>query len=183
MVGAMPLDLVLRQARIAVADATRCCDIGVAGRPHRGHRAAHSIATRRRSTSTAAWSSAGFVETHIHLDKSCILDRCRCEHGTLEEAIAEVAAAKRGVHRGGCLCARPPHARKGDRAGHDARCGPMSRSIRGWASQFQRRSQRLKAGLCLGHRSGNLRVSAGGPDQRSRHRGASGRKLARAVPT
>ncbi|MGE3775509.1 MAG: amidohydrolase family protein, partial [Gammaproteobacteria bacterium] len=37
----------------------------------------------------------GFVDTHIHLDKSCILDRCRAEHGTLEEAIAQVAAAKR----------------------------------------------------------------------------------------
>lgn len=38
----------------------------------------------------------GFVDTHIHLDKSCILDRCRLERGTLDEAIAEVAAAKRG---------------------------------------------------------------------------------------
>jgi cytosine deaminase len=38
---------------------------------------------------------AGFVETHIHLDKSCILDRCRSQHGTLKEAIGEVAAAKR----------------------------------------------------------------------------------------
>ena len=37
---------------------------------------------------------AGFVETHIHLDKSVILERCRCEQGTLKEAIAEVAAAK-----------------------------------------------------------------------------------------
>ncbi len=37
----------------------------------------------------------GLVETHIHLDKSCLLDRCRSEQGTLEEAIAEVAAAKR----------------------------------------------------------------------------------------
>jgi cytosine/creatinine deaminase len=37
----------------------------------------------------------GFVETHIHLDKSCILDRCRSHDGTLAEAIAEVAAAKR----------------------------------------------------------------------------------------
>ena len=37
----------------------------------------------------------GFVETHIHLDKSCILERCRSDEGTLEEAIAEVAAAKR----------------------------------------------------------------------------------------
>lgn len=37
----------------------------------------------------------GFVETHIHLDKSCIMGRCDCRHGTLEEAIAAVAAAKR----------------------------------------------------------------------------------------
>ncbi len=37
----------------------------------------------------------GLVETHIHLDKSCILDRCRSEQGTLAEAIAEVASAKR----------------------------------------------------------------------------------------
>jgi cytosine/creatinine deaminase len=39
--------------------------------------------------------SPGFVETHIHLDKSCILDRCKAEKGHLEEAIGEVAKAKR----------------------------------------------------------------------------------------
>ncbi len=38
--------------------------------------------------------SPGFVETHIHLDKSCILDRCKSERGDLEEAIAEAAKAK-----------------------------------------------------------------------------------------
>jgi cytosine deaminase len=37
----------------------------------------------------------GFVETHIHLDKSCILDRCQSDKGTLQEAIGQVAAAKR----------------------------------------------------------------------------------------
>jgi cytosine deaminase len=36
----------------------------------------------------------GFVETHIHLDKSCISDRCACRTGTLKEAIEAVAAAK-----------------------------------------------------------------------------------------
>src|SRR4030081_3518158 len=36
----------------------------------------------------------GFVETHIHLDKSCISDRCTCRTGTLKEAIESVAAAK-----------------------------------------------------------------------------------------
>ena len=43
--------------------------------------------------------SPGFVETHIHLDKSCILDRCKAEKGHLEEAIGEVAKAKRAAQR------------------------------------------------------------------------------------
>jgi cytosine deaminase len=38
--------------------------------------------------------SPGLIETHIHLDKSCILDRCKAETGDLDEAIREVAAAK-----------------------------------------------------------------------------------------
>ncbi len=38
----------------------------------------------------------GLVETHIHLDKTCILDRCRIERGTVAEAVRETAAAKRG---------------------------------------------------------------------------------------
>src|SRR3954468_2659962 len=37
----------------------------------------------------------GLVETHIHLDKTCILDRCRTEDGTVQEALRETAAAKR----------------------------------------------------------------------------------------
>ena len=37
----------------------------------------------------------GFIETHIHLDKACILDRCQAERGDLAEAIDEVARVKR----------------------------------------------------------------------------------------
>ena len=54
--------------------------------------------SRRRSTisvSMAALVAPGFVETHIHLDKSCIIDRCSIVEGTLQEAIAETARAKR----------------------------------------------------------------------------------------
>ncbi len=40
--------------------------------------------------------SSGLIETHIHLDKSCILDRCKADKGDLEEAIQEVARAKKG---------------------------------------------------------------------------------------
>lgn len=38
----------------------------------------------------------GFVETHIHLDKSCILDRCRTDDGDLASAIAKVSELKLG---------------------------------------------------------------------------------------
>jgi cytosine deaminase len=38
----------------------------------------------------------GLIETHIHLDKTCILDRCRIEEGTVAEAVRETAVAKRG---------------------------------------------------------------------------------------
>ena len=38
----------------------------------------------------------GFVETHIHLDKSCILDRISSQRGGLDEAIGEVARLKQG---------------------------------------------------------------------------------------
>jgi cytosine deaminase len=37
----------------------------------------------------------GLVETHVHLDKSCILDRCHATEGTLAEAVRLSAAAKR----------------------------------------------------------------------------------------
>ena len=36
----------------------------------------------------------GFIETHIHLDKSCILERCHSDKGDLDEAIQEAAKAK-----------------------------------------------------------------------------------------
>ena len=37
----------------------------------------------------------GFIETHIHLDKSRIVGRCQAQRGDLEEAIAEVAKQKK----------------------------------------------------------------------------------------
>jgi cytosine deaminase len=88
----MPLDLVLRNARIHGRGAAMF-DIGIAG---------GKIVEIGQIASDAATEdvggrlvTAGFVETHIHLDKSCILDRCQSETGTLQEAIAQVAAAKR----------------------------------------------------------------------------------------
>lgn len=43
-----------------------------------------------------AFAFAGFVDSHIHLDKACILDRCTICEGTLAEAVRETAKAKEG---------------------------------------------------------------------------------------
>ena len=39
---------------------------------------------------------SGLVETHIHLDKTCILDRCPAAEGSVAEAVRLTAAAKAG---------------------------------------------------------------------------------------
>src|SRR5512132_1732445 len=89
----MPLDLVLRQGRLAGSDEAPV-DIGVAdGRIV--DIAPHVVADAPEQQLDGRLVIPGFVETHIHLDKSCILERCNCERGTLEEAIEAVAAAKR----------------------------------------------------------------------------------------
>ncbi|WP_027349323.1 amidohydrolase family protein [Halotalea alkalilenta] len=36
----------------------------------------------------------GLIETHIHLDKACIMQRCRLQAGTLAEAVRQTSAAK-----------------------------------------------------------------------------------------
>jgi cytosine/creatinine deaminase len=89
----MPLDLVLRQGRLTGSDEAPV-DIGVAnGRIV--DIAPHIVADAPEQRLDGRLVIPGFVETHIHLDKSCILERCSCERGTLEEAIETVAAAKR----------------------------------------------------------------------------------------
>jgi cytosine deaminase len=92
----MPFDLVLRNGRIAGRD-HELVDIGVRDgliaaigpRLENGPDNAGDIRLDGRLL------VPGFVETHIHLDKSCISDRCTCRTGTLQEAIESVTAAKR----------------------------------------------------------------------------------------
>ena len=89
----MSLDLILRNARIAGRE-NELLDIGVAqGR-------VVEIAAKISSDALSEDAGGhlvipGLVDTHVHLDKSCILERCQCEQGTLQEAIVQVAAAKR----------------------------------------------------------------------------------------
>ena len=91
---AMDFDLILREANIGGREGAPM-DIGVVGgriatvEPHlTGAGPEHSLA--------GCLVLPGLVETHIHLDKSCLLGRCHCHEGTLAEAIGAVAAAKRG---------------------------------------------------------------------------------------
>jgi len=87
----MAFDLILRNARIA-GDEGRCVDIAI--RDGRFAAVAADLAADGPEQDVAGRLVVpGFVETHIHLDKSCILDRCASD-GTLAEAIAGVAAAK-----------------------------------------------------------------------------------------
>ena len=89
----MALDLILREGRVgAFGDAT--IDIGIAG-GRIVEIARKIVGDGPEMPLGGRFVHSGFVDTHIHLDKSCILDRCRCEQGTLQEAIAQVAAAKR----------------------------------------------------------------------------------------
>ena len=86
------MDVVLRNARLAPAPG-RLVDVGIAG----GRIAAIETGLAAEGQSLDLGGrllSPGFVETHIHLDKSCILERCQAKRGDLEEAIAEVAKQK-----------------------------------------------------------------------------------------
>jgi cytosine/creatinine deaminase len=83
------LDLILKNARVD----DQGCDIGIAA----GRIAAISPRLEDEGETIdldGRLVSAGFIETHIHLDKSCILDRCASERGDLAEAIGEAAKAK-----------------------------------------------------------------------------------------
>ncbi len=87
------MDLILRNARIAGQEDRPPADIGI----ERGRIAAIEpglAAEGEEIDVRGRLASPGFIETHIHLDKSCLLDRCKSEEGTLAEAIEEVAKAK-----------------------------------------------------------------------------------------
>jgi cytosine deaminase len=86
------MDLILRNSRCVGAE-DRLADIGIDG--GKIVAIAPGLAAEGESIDLGGrLVSTGFIETHIHLDKSCILDRCKSDRGDLEEAIAEAAKAK-----------------------------------------------------------------------------------------
>ena len=89
------MDSVVRRARIPDGDGSRVVDIGI----HTGRIAAiePTLTADAPALDAEGWLVVpGLVEMHIHLDKSCIIDRCQAEAGTLAEAVRQSAAAKRG---------------------------------------------------------------------------------------
>ena len=87
------MELIVRNARLSSAPEGPLMDIGVTGgrivalEPHLHAEAAEFDAE-------GCLVCAGFVETHIHLDKSCIIDRCAPEVGRQANAVPRVAAVK-----------------------------------------------------------------------------------------
>jgi len=88
------MDLIIRDACILQERELRTVDIGIQGATI----AAISSTLEADAPELKAAGCLvipGMIETHIHLDKTCILDRCRIEEGTVAEAVRETAAAKR----------------------------------------------------------------------------------------
>ena len=80
------MDLVVANARVFGREGGPA-DIGIAG--------GRIVAIEPRLEAAAArldaggrLVSAGLVETHIHLDKTRIIDRCAVSEGTVQEAVA-----------------------------------------------------------------------------------------------
>ncbi|MFZ4807801.1 MAG: amidohydrolase family protein [Hyphomicrobiaceae bacterium] len=87
------MDLILRNARVLGAE-DRLQDIAIAAGKIAA--VAPALAADGETIDLGGLLVApGLIETHIHLDKSNILDRCKAEKGDLEEAIGEVAKQKR----------------------------------------------------------------------------------------
>jgi cytosine deaminase len=89
-----PMDLIIRNALILRGAELSVVDIGI------GHGSILAVGPELQSDARELDASGcllvpGLIETHIHLDKTCILDRCRIEQGTVAEAARETAAAKR----------------------------------------------------------------------------------------
>ena len=88
------MDLILRNVRLIDAE-QQTTDIGIMDGKIADIRP-NLVAEGETIDLEGRLVSSGLIETHIHLDKSCILDRCKADKGDLEEAIQEVARAKKG---------------------------------------------------------------------------------------
>lgn len=88
------MDLIIRNAQVAGINGGNPVDLGIDDGKFAAIEAGLS-ADGREIDVAGKLVAPGFIETHIHLDKSCIMDRCQSEKGDLDEAIEQVAKAKK----------------------------------------------------------------------------------------
>ena len=91
-------DLILRNARIAGRGAATF-DIGIAAGKI-AEIAEKIVADGPEEHIGGRLVTPGFVETHIHLDKSCILDRCHSDEGNLAGGDCAGRGREARLHRG-----------------------------------------------------------------------------------
>src|SRR3954451_3529889 len=87
------MDLILRNARLIGAE-HETADIGIIGGKIADVRPG-LVAEGETIDLGGRLVSSGLIETHVHLDKSAILDRRKADKNDLEEAISAVAKAKK----------------------------------------------------------------------------------------
>jgi cytosine/creatinine deaminase len=88
------MDLIIRNACIVQEGALGVVDIGIEG----GRIAAIAADLGANAPERDAGGCLvvpGLIETHIHLDKTCIMDRCHLAEGTVAEAVRVTAEAKK----------------------------------------------------------------------------------------
>lgn len=90
----MKIDLLLRNARVHGFDGL--IDIAVAGGVVAALGREIVCDADEEEDLGGRVAFPGFVDSHVHLDKACILDRCSICTGTLQEAVRETAATKSG---------------------------------------------------------------------------------------
>jgi cytosine/creatinine deaminase len=88
------MDLIIRNACTLRGGELHVVDIGIVGATIAAI-APDLVADAQELDAADCLVIPGLIETHIHLDKTCILERCRIEEGTVAEAVRETAAAKR----------------------------------------------------------------------------------------
>ena len=130
---------------------------------------------RKRCKGGGRLVCSGFVDTHIHLDKACILGRC--EHTTKRNphlAMERVSAVKHTFTVEDVIERASAHHREMHQPRRHAHAHPCRGRSQGRPARLRRREGADRQ-VQVGDRPRDLRHAAGGPDQQSRHRRADGR--------
>ena len=110
----------------------------------------------------------GLVDTHIHLDKACLDNRCPCG-GSLQDAVKSVSEAKRDFTEADVYARAGPGSGDGRLPRHQPHADPRrGRPARG--PHEPQGAAPAQARLCLGDRPAALRLPAGGAARRPRVR-------------